>query len=187
MMGGVRKSIGLIATCALILGTEAAVISDLSFNSEEIQTVEFMPLTLSEENPEEAAASNVIERTHDVLVFTLEDRDLLLRCAAAEGANQGEDGQWLILSVIMNRIADEDYPDNVHDVIYQPGHFCVVSDGRIETVKPTEATEMAMTRIEEGDIAPCIIAFEKHGNKVLEKWFEYAFTYRDHDFYTKKK
>lgn len=186
MMGGVRKSIGLLATCGLVLGSEAAVFSDLSYYPEEIQTVEFMPLTLSEE-PEEAAAINVIERTHDVELFTLEDRDLLLRCAAAEGANQGEDGQWLILSVIMNRIVDEDFPDTVYDVIYQPGHFSVVTDGRIDTVEPTEATEMALTRIEEGDIAPYIIAFEKEGNNVLDKWFEYAFTYRDHAFYTKKK
>lgn len=93
---------------------------------------------------------------------------------------------WLIMSVIMNRVADEEFPDTIRDVIYQPHQFSVVSDGRIDNVEPTEAAEMALIRIEEGQIAPELIAFERVDSNVLDVYFMPAFSYKDHRFYTKK-
>ena len=127
-----------------------------------------------------------IERTHDIQLLTKEDRDLVMRVATAEGANQGEDGMWLIMSVIMNRVEDPDYPDNIHDVIYQPYQFTSILDKRAEEAEPTEACEMAMVRIEEGEIAPELIAFDLKDAGILEKYFEVAFDYKDHRFFTKK-
>ena len=181
-----RNSLLALTISAIFMSSEAAAISSISVESQEVvKTIEF------EQMPDADifaldADSGIVERTHDVQLMTLEDRDLMLRCAAAEGLNQGEDGQWMILSVIMNRVASDQFPDNVHDVIYQPHQFSVVTDGRIDTVEPQESTEMAMTRIEEGEIAPEVIAFEEKGSHILDKWFRFAFTFRDHDFYTKK-
>lgn len=110
----------------------------------------------------------------------------MMRVATAEGEDQGEDGMWLILSVIMNRVEDPDYPDNIHDVIYQPYQFTSILDKRAEEAEPTEACEMAMVRIEEGEIAPEIIAFDLKDAGILEKYFEPVFDYRDHRFFVKK-
>lgn len=156
-----------------------------------ITTVDFEYIRLIEqrENTEppirEAEIGN-IERTHDIQLMTREDRDLMMRVATAEGEDQGEDGMWLILSVIMNRVEDPDYPDNIHDVIYQPYQFTSILDKRAEEAEPTEACEMAMVRIEEGEIAPEIIAFDLKDAGILEKYFEPVFDYRDHRFFVKK-
>lgn len=156
-----------------------------------ITTVDFEYIRLIEqrENTEpsvkEAKIGN-IERTHDIQLMTREDRDLMMKVATAEGEDQGEDGMWLILSVIMNRVEDPDYPDNIHDVIYQPYQFTSILDKRAEEAEPTEACEMAMVRIEEGEIAPEIIAFDLKDAGILEKYFEPVFDYRDHRFFVKK-
>lgn len=156
-----------------------------------ITTVDFEYIRLIEERentepPVKEAEIGSIERTHDVQLMTREDRDLMMRVATAEGEDQGEDGMWLILSVIMNRVEDPDYPDNIHDVIYQPYQFTSILDKRAEEAEPTEACEMAMVRIEEGEIAPEIIAFDLKNAGILEKYFEPVFDYRDHRFFVKK-
>lgn len=156
-----------------------------------ITTVDFEYIRLIEqrentEPPVKEAEIGSIERTHDIQLMTREDRDLMMRVATAEGEDQGEDGMWLILSVIMNRVEDPDYPDNIHDVIYQPYQFTSILDKRAEEAEPTEACEMAMVRIEEGEIAPEIIAFDLKDAGILEKYFEPVFDYRDHSFFVKK-
>lgn len=156
-----------------------------------ITTVDFEYIRLIEqrentEPPVREAKIGSIERTHDIQLMTREDRALMMRVATAEGEDQGEDGMWLILSVIMNRVEDPDYPDNIHDVIYQPYQFTSILDKRAEEAEPTEACEMAMVRIEEGEIAPEIIAFDLKDAGILEKYFEPVFDYRDHRFFVKK-
>lgn len=156
-----------------------------------ITTVDFEYIRLIEqrentEPPVREAKIGSIERTHDIQLMTREDRALMMRVATAEGEDQGEDGMWLIMSVIMNRVEDPDYPDNIHDVIYQPYQFTSILDKRAEEAEPTEACEMAMVRIEEGEIAPEIIAFDLKDAGILEKYFEPVFDYRDHRFFVKK-
>ena len=186
-MEGKQLSKCMLAMAAIAIGVEAAAVSVLSKEqSQEIKTVTYEPIPIMADYGW-AAEECQIERTHDIQLLTQEDRDLILRCAAAEGANQGEDGMWLIMSVIMNRVADEEFPDTIRDVIYQPHQFSVVSDGRIDLVEPTEAAEMALVRIEEGEIAPELIAFERVDSNVLDVYFMPAFTYKDHKFYTKKE
>ena len=119
----------------------------------------------------------------------------LLRLTSAEAESEGEDGQWLVMSVVMNRVASPEFPDNVHDVIDQfkvaKGgrkiyQFSPVSDGRIDEAEPSDLTRAALERIKQGDMAPELIAFEVTSSNVLDEWFEYAFTFKNHKFYTLK-
>lgn len=128
-----------------------------------------------------------IVRTHEVNTMLQEDRELLCKVAMAEGGNQGEDGMWLIMSVIMNRVEDPDYPDSIPEVIYQKFQFTSILDGRAEKIEPSEECMRAAQRIESGDIAPEIIGFETTDSDVLNQYFTPAFDYRDHRFFTKKK
>lgn len=186
-MEGKQLSKCMLAMAAIAIGVEAAAVSVLSKEqSQEIKTVTYEPIPIMADF-EWAADQGQMQWTNDIQLLTQEDRDLMLRCAAAEGANQGEDGMWLIMSVIMNRVADEEFPDTIREVIYQPHQFSVVSDGRIDNVEPTEAAEMALIRIEEGQIAPELIAFERVDSNVLDVYFMPAFEYKDHKFFTKKE
>lgn len=129
--------------------------------------------------PEEAAGP--------VSRFTQEEQKLLMQIAQAEAGNQGEDGMWLVMSVVMNRVESRDFPDTIEEVIFQESQFSSVSDGNFDNavIISAEAQE-AFNRIESGDIAPSIIGFEVKSSQELDKYFMAAFEFRDHRFYTQK-
>lgn len=132
----------------------------------------------SEEPPQ--AAGQVVE-------LSPEDGRLLMKIAQAEAGNQGTDGMYLVMSVVMNRVKSRSFPDTVHDVIYQEHQFSSVSNGHLdeEVILSSEARE-ALSWIESGEIAPGIIGFEVRESEELDKYFSCAFEYRDHKFYTEK-
>lgn len=70
--------------------------------------------------------------------------ELLALCVEAEAGNQGLIGKKYVCDVVLNRVDDEDYPDNITDVILQKNQFSVVLDGRIWEVEPTEETFQAV-------------------------------------------
>ena len=116
--------------------------------------------------------------------FTYEEAQLLMKVAQAEAGNQGEDGMWLVLSVITNRVKSESFPDSVTEVCYQKNQFETVTTGAIDKVEISAECHRALARIETGEVAEAIVAFENSKNKSLERYFSTAFEYRDHVFYT---
>lgn len=130
----------------------------------------------------------VFPRTHEVKMnvneFTYEEARMLLEIAQAEAGNQGADGMWLVMSVVYNRRDSEEFPDSIKEVIFQDSQFYTKGMGATE-ISP-ECHE-ALARIEKGEVAPEIIAFEKSTSNSLDAFFSSAFGYRDHNFYTLKK
>lgn len=138
-----------------------------------------------------------ITRTHEVkaIEFTQEEATALLKIAQAEAGNQGEDGLWLVMSVVYNRVKDESFPDNVLDVINEKHktkdgrvvyQFETVRNGTQDKAEPSAEAHLALARIEQGEVAPEIIGFENKKSSTLDKYFDRAFEYRDHIFYVKK-
>ncbi|MBQ1295012.1 MAG: cell wall hydrolase [Clostridiales bacterium] len=118
--------------------------------------------------------------------FTLEDAQLLMRIAEAEAGNQGPDGMWMVMSVVLNRVDSDTWPDSISKVIKQEGQFSSVSDGRFFKVKISADAHAALARIETGEVADEIIGFEVKTSEVLDEYFARAFEFKDHRFYTKK-
>lgn len=111
--------------------------------------------------------------------LTSSETQLLLKVAQAEAGNQGPDGIWLVMSCIVNRIGKAEFPNNLEAVVYQPYQFTTDFGSEISP----DAYD-ALDRIERGDVAPQIVAFETSSSNVLEKYYNMAFSYRDHKFYT---
>lgn len=124
--------------------------------------------------------------TPEVNEFTYDEAQLLMKTAQAEAGNQGEDGIWLVMSCIVNRTKSEDFPETVTDVVYQEGQFATVESGAINKVELSPECHIALARIEKGEVAEEIVAFENKRSSYLERYFSEAFTYRDHKFYTPK-
>ena len=114
---------------------------------------------------------------------TYEEAQELLKIAFCEAGNQGVDGQLYVMSVIINRVESEEWPDTIHEVIYQTGQFATKGMSKAE---PTWETHYALALLECGNVTPEIIAFEKKDSSFLDRYFSEAFTYRDHSFYTKQ-
>lgn len=205
MLGHERiKAYGLVASAlmAVTLAFSAKALDSLSIQvepltyeaigeNEKIHTYfqkEEQTKNLSVNSIVQECIQGTIEKAESkVNEFTYEESQLLMHLAEAEAGNQGEDGMWLVMSVVLNRVNDPEWPDNVIDVINQKNQFSPVLDGRINKVELSTDVHNALARIERGEVAPEIIGFEVKDSNELEKYFRAVFGYRDHVFYVKKK
>lgn len=76
-------------------------------------------------------ADEIEEIKTEVLYGELEEAALAVQ---AEAGNQDDLGKRYVADVVFNRVDDPDFPDNIHDVIYQsnPVQFAITVDGAIE-------------------------------------------------------
>lgn len=123
----------------------------------------------------------------DVVELSFEDAQCLMKIAQAEAGNQSIDGMALVMQTVLNRVADDDYPDTVYEVISQKGQFQSYANGAYSKAVPSTDCHLALAYVEMGMFSDdTIIAFEISGVRSLDKYFSYAFTLGDHDFYTEK-
>lgn len=87
----------------------------------------------AEESLEMTAADIAEEMYYDSL-------ELLAICVEAEAADQGLEGKRMVVDVILNRVDDADWPDDIVGVISQPYHFTSYWDGGMSKVVPSEET-----------------------------------------------
>lgn len=156
-----------------------------------IEQVEEYTQTAEEEPQQErvfiVCYDPAIEPLYDAREFTYDEAQMLMRIAQAEAGNQGVEGMKLVMMVVLNRVASDHFPDTIEGVIFQDNQFQPVSDGRYYEVEISTEAHLALADIETGKpIDTSIIGFEVSTNKSLEKYFDYAYTYGDHDFYTEK-
>ena len=87
---------------------------------------------------------------------------LLASIIFCEAGNQSFTGQVAVGAVVLNRMANEAYPDTMEEVIYQPGQFCPAGSGWLDRVRSTDGyTESAMQATEaalagENPIGDCL-------------------------------
>lgn len=123
----------------------------------------------------------------EVIEVSYEDAQCLMKIAQAEAGNQSVDGMALVMQTVLNRVEDEDYPDTVYEVISQKGQFQSYANGAYDRSVPSVDCHLALAEIEMGMFADdTVIAFERTGTRSLDRYFFYAFTLGDHDFYTEK-
>ncbi|GIN11520.1 MULTISPECIES: cell wall hydrolase [Shouchella] len=77
------------------------------------------------------------------------ERELLAKLVSAEAKGEPYAGKVAVATVVLNRVDNENYPDTVHDVIYEvtpSGHyaFSPVLDGAINN-KPDDESRRAVT------------------------------------------
>lgn len=175
--------LGILAnplTNTITIGAEPVVIEQVD---EYMQTAE-------EEPQQERVFIVCYEPTqpeYEAREFTYEEAQMLMRIAQAEAGNQGIEGMKRVMMVVLNRVDSPDFPNTIEGVIFQPNQFQPVSDGRYYEVELSYEVHLALADIETGEpIDTSIIGFERTSNKSLEKYFKYAYTIGDHDFYTAK-
>ena len=62
---------------------------------------------------------------------------LLAKIAMAEAEGEDTEGKALVMLVVLNRAwGDNEFPDTIEEVIYQPGQFSPISNGRFDMVEP---------------------------------------------------
>jgi len=125
----------------------------------------------------------------EIVELDFDEAQLLMKLAWSEAGNQGIKGQLAVMNVVMNRVADENFPDTVEEVIYQKlgkyYQFTVVGNGVFKNAEPTEETHLALAKLESGeDISQGALYFEAPTKKSWHKNHrEFLFEDYGHRFY----
>ena len=128
-------------------------------------------------------------------IMSDEDYDTLLRIVEAEAGTEDIKGRVLVANVIMNRVQNEEFPDNVTEVVWESTNgvpqFSPTYDGRINEVEVTDDTREAVREALEGkDYSEGALFFiqkseaESHNVTWFEKDLKKLFKYGVHEFYT---
>lgn len=132
--------------------------------------------------------------TSQVLAFSEEDYNNLLRIVEAEAGGEDEKGKILVANVVINRVMDEDFPDSITEVIFQKENgvtqFSPVSNGRIFKVSVSEETIEAVNKAlggEDYSQGALYFAARKYANSDNMRWFdeslEFLFEHGGHEFF----
>lgn len=78
------------------------------------------------------------------LTVSDEDTELLAKLIWAEAQGEPFEGQQAIAEVVINRVAADNFPGTVHDVLYAPDQFKAI--GQIYAAKPTHVQYEAIRR-----------------------------------------
>lgn len=90
----------------------------------EIVELKFEPITVQD-------TEQAVEETWPYSI-TQEEIELIALITMGEAEGESELGKRLVIDTILNRKDDPTFPDTIHDVIYYPNAFSVVSNGRLE-------------------------------------------------------
>ena len=132
-----------------------------------------------------------------VIDLSKKEIGMLERIVQAEAGGEDMVGKILIVNVILNRIADENFPNNVEDVIFQNKNgeyqFSPVDDKSYWSVDISDNTEEAVIRALEGeDYSEGALYFvaRKRTKTSSARWFDenlkWLFKHGGHEFYKEK-
>lgn len=82
------------------------------------------------------------QQKREVISITNDELLLLSKLVTGEARGESYEGQLAVAAVVINRVRDTRFPNNIKDVIYQKNAFSVVKDGAIN-MQPTESAYKA--------------------------------------------
>ena len=137
--------------------------------------------------------ANTITKDRNIEI-TQSEYENLLRIVEAEAGGEDRKGKILVANVILNRVANEQFPDTVTEVIFQQEkgicQFSPIRDGRFYSVKVSketvEAVDAALYGEDQSDGALYFMA-RAYADKEKAAWFDRnltkLFVYGGHEFF----
>jgi len=158
-----------------------------------MQVTSFLGVTKEKVSEQRILTANVITRERKIKV-TQSEYDNLLRIVEAESGGEDLVGKMLVANVVLNRVEDEHFPNNINDVIFQSDNgvtqFSPISDGRFYSVKISSETIEAVNQVLQGEDnsqGALYFAARKAANVENMRWFdeelEWLFAYGGHEFF----
>lgn len=123
------------------------------------------------------------------LLISQEDAQRLMKIAVVED-NTSIESQAHVMATILNRVASDDFPDSVDEVIHQKFNgkyqFSTVGNGKYDKAEPDVNSHLALAMIESGEITSDALFFEAEYAKDTwqSKNLEYLYTIGGTKFYT---
>lgn len=113
-----------------------------------------------------------------------QDLDIISRIINAEAGNQCLKGKIAVGNIILNRVASREFPNNVHDVVYQRNQFNVVYYASYQRTPSAESVLAAKMALDGINVVPGAVFYNVSGTS---SWASrnrpYLTTVQGHDFY----
>ena len=116
------------------------------------------------------AGAGTIE-TESERSYTDEDLYVLSHIISAEAGNCQEEMMLYVGSVVLNRVADDRFPDTIYEVVFQtdPLQYGPTADGKYYK-EPTEgAIKAAEKLLEEGSVLPAKVIYQS--NEIIGEYY----------------
>lgn len=108
----------------------------------------------------------------------------LSRIIYAESGNQILDGKLAVGNVVMNRVKNPKFPNNIYDVLYQKNQFSPASNGTLKRTPNEESVIAAKLVLDGAEILPDALFFARAGlSCYASKHRPYITTIGAHAFY----
>lgn len=139
-----RKLVSFLVFCTAIIVLTLTSIDSASGIRKEFETVIEEKIVLEplenslEKNKEDEWSANEIY--------------MMAKLVMAEAEGESVETKAMVVQVVLNRVADEEFPNNIIDVIYDEGQFTPVSDGRFNRVEPNQECYDAIKKIKDSEI-----------------------------------
>ena len=142
-----------------------------------------------EPTEEPQSTQEVVDNFHSDMSYdwSSDDSYLLAKIAMAEAEGEDTQGKALVIMVVLNRVLSDEFPDTIHDVIYQQSQFSPISNGRFDRIEPNEDCYKAldMIQLDKWDESDGALYFESED--CADNWhsrhLDYLFTHGGHRFY----
>lgn len=124
-----------------------------------------------------AAEVPTVEVTPDTYL-TSEERVLIAKMCVAEAEGESEEGKRLVIDTILNRVDHESFSNTVEGVLYEPGQFSSINNGRFDKAKASSdilnlVIEEELTRSNEEVIFFQTGSYSKYGDPLLKEGHHY--------------
>lgn len=161
----VRLKAALVVACLISLVLAILLISSSCSAEEEAAQANEWTVTVQLLAPEETAEQQeeAEEPQSRYGEITEDERELIARVIYLEARGEPTEGQQAVAEVILNRVAADNFPGSVEDVIYQEGQFSTAS--AIPEAAPGEAQYAAVDAAMYGDpVLPMnVVYFSREG------------------------
>lgn len=118
-----------------------------------------------------------------------DEKCMLAKIAMAEAEGEDTQGKALVMSVVLNRVHSNKFPDNVYDIIHQKGQFSPVEDGRYYSSEPDADCMAALDLIINGwNESRGALYFESDSSSTWHRrHLKFLFQHGKHMFYTESE
>lgn len=123
------------------------------------------------------------------VILDEDDKYMLAKIAMAEAEGEDTQGKALVMSVVMNRVHSNKFPDTIYGVIHQKGQFSPVGDGRYYSSEPDADCMAALGLVTGGwDESRGALYFESSSNSSWHRrHLKFLFRHGRHMFYAESK
>mgnify|MGYP002524830514 CR=1 FL=1 len=93
---------------------------------------------IEESYTEASPTTSELEILEPTFKWNDDEAYLLAKIVMAEAEGESYETKRYIAMCVLNRVLDKQFPNNIHDVIYESGQFSPITNGRWDRVEPNE-------------------------------------------------